>query len=269
MQCRLQAANLNQRRNLLVPLCGVVAARSSPQQRRGAGRRTGKAMLDCPVSSTASSKAGRGLAVASKLFAWEPWGKGATAQTLSWKHPCRDVSSHLKTLFPRLRDFIPSMLAKFHVAWFHSAPRFPLCFQGGTILVFISSSQLLLNFASLQWADCVFQPRGCPISAVADVSPAPSEMYTLFCEMFPSVPGWKIYAPLSFPFSSWTEIWAVVECSQRTVKNSAYPFMYYALKPVSIELSKIKSYWHVIKSVGNYLDLSWLELAASCKSICE
>lgn len=41
--------------------------------------------------------------------------------------------------------------------------------------------------------------------------------------------------------------------------------MYYALKPVSIELSKIKSYWHLIKRAGNYLDLSWLELAAFCK----
>lgn len=188
---------------------------------------------------------------------------------LSWRHLHGDVPPHLKTLFSRARDFIPSTLAKFHVAWFHSAPRFPLCFQEGTILVFISSSQLLLNFALLQWADCVFQPRGCPITVAADVSPTPSEPYARFCEMFLSVPGWKMYAPLSFPFSSWTEVWAIVESSQRTVKNSAYPFMYYALKPVSIELSKIKSYWHVIKSVGNYLDLSWLELAASCKSICE
>lgn len=148
-----------------------MAARSSPQQTRGVGRQTGKAMLHCPVSSTAASKAGRGLSEASKLFAWEAWGKGATAQTLSWRHLCRDVPSHLRTLFSRARDFIPSMLAKFHVAWFHSAPRFPLCLQAGTILVFISSSQLLLNFALLQWTECVFQPTGCPITAVADVSP--------------------------------------------------------------------------------------------------
>lgn len=48
-------------------------------------------------------------------------------------------------------------------------------------------------------------------------------------------------------------------------ENLSLPIMYYALKLASIELSKIKSYWHLIKRVGNYLDLSWLELAASCK----
>jgi len=51
----------------------------------------------------------------------------------------------------------------------------------------------------------------------------------------------------------------------KNCEKLSLPIMYYALKPVSIELSKIKSCWHLIKRAGNYLDLPWLELTASCK----
>lgn len=158
------------------------------------------------------------LSAASKLLTQEPQGKGATIWTVleTPTHRCATLCPgySLKTLSSWSRDIIPMCWPNSMSLDFILLKVSLRCWSGAQY----SSSALIKSRFALQTSWRVPAKRLWLVWALAA-----SELYGQVGEMLLSIPGQKIYVPCQASLGSWTEIWAIAESSQRTVKNSAYP----------------------------------------------